>query len=202
MVFNIPVDVLCEPGTDTWKEGRTFKIRKNNSVLKNVRIWFSKGCSGKVYVRILRNGSPFLPNLAGIGELNPKDPTGYGYAYFGDDMFWPIHMPAILNSGEIIQIQYINSDNSNAHQIGVHFEIVMKPPTTSIDTEGTGTGRRRTPDAPAQEVNSTTLAQQVSKQAPAADRGAFAPIAFSGGRYGHHRSRDPREKVKYVQRYE
>jgi len=202
MVFNVPIDVLCEKDTDKWAVGRTFKIRKNRTVLKNTRIWFSKGCSGKVYIRIRRNDSPFLPNLAGIGDLEPKDATGYGYAYFGDDMTWPIHSPVVLNSGEIIQIEYINSDNSNAHQVGVHFEIVMKPPTKSVDTEGTGTGRKRTPDAPAQEITDATLAMQVSKQAPAADRMAFEGIATDKQRTGHVRSRQAKEKIKYVPRYE
>lgn len=202
MVNNVPIDVLCEAKTDTWKVGRTFTVRKNRTVLKNVRIWFSKGCSGKVFIRIFRNGSPFLPNLSNAGDLEPKDPTGYGYAYFGDDMTWPVHMPAVLNAGEKITIEYINSDNSNAHQVGVHFEIVMKPPTKSVDTEGTGTGRPRPPSAPAVQISDTTLAEQVSKQAPAADREQFGPITRSGQRAGHLRSRQEKERLKYVPRYE
>jgi hypothetical protein len=171
MPFNFPVEVKCLAKTDKWTTGRTLAFNRRVVVLKNLQIWFSKGCSGLVYVRLKLGDTLFLPANSGVANITPADPSGVGLAYFGDDTVWRVHHPHEFTQSEILTIEYINADPSADHQIGIHFEMVLTPPRTSVDTEGTGTGRRPQSSVPRmKEHEEKDLGTEVSVQSPSADR--------------------------------
>lgn len=203
MPYNFPVEIEAAKSTGKWTVGRTIEIKFNEIVLKNVKIWFSRGCSGKVYVRIKLNNGLFLPNQSGGVSVTPDDTKGYGPAYFGDDNTWPIHTPHTLRRGDKLTIEYINSDNSNSHQIGVHFEMVIKPANKEIDTEGTGTGLRDRRRVEMKELNQTTNAVQNSVRSPKGDRNPLPVGDIEREEYkGMTRAGKLRPKAVYKPRYD
>lgn len=109
--------INCAARSTAWTTGATLKLQElNDVVLKQTKIWFSAGCQGHVFVRIMHNGAQLLPD-----PLN-----NYSDSYVGSDVLYPIYLGKVMHQSDLIAVEYRNDDFSD-HTITVQYELQPIP---------------------------------------------------------------------------
>lgn len=109
--------ITCTSRTTAWTVGASLKLQElNDVVLKQTKIWFSAGCQGNVFIRIMHNGAQLLPD-----PLN-----NYSDSYVGSDVLYPIYLGKILHQSDLLTVEYRNTDYSD-HTITVQYELQPIP---------------------------------------------------------------------------
>ena len=97
--------VICSAGKTAWTQAIEFENTHAQACLKNVAVWFSPGCLGKVSIRFLHKGFQIAP----FSHSQFGDATGFT----GDDIRYPCYVNKKLEKGDIIRVEYKNTDSSD-----------------------------------------------------------------------------------------
>jgi len=133
--------VVCQANKTAWTQAIEFENTHSSSVLKNVAVWFSAGCLGKVAVRFLHKGGQIAPF--------PSGQFGDATGFTGDDIRYPCYVNKKLEKGDGITVEYQNSDTSD-HSVVVNQEIekeIIEPEFEELGTEIEVTAVKKPEDA-------------------------------------------------------
>lgn len=112
--------VQCVADTTEWTTGAEYIISDNNdTILKQVKFYFAPGCGGFVDIRVKKNRGVLIPDPA----------NAYSDAYVGDDVLIPVYISSLCKTGDVLEIQYRNTDKASAHSVEVIYEFQnVRPP--------------------------------------------------------------------------
>jgi len=110
--------VECTSDTTEWTTGAVYIVSDNNdTILKQVKLYFAPGSGGFVDIRIKKNGGVILPDPA----------NAYSDAYVGDDVLIPIYVSSLCKTGDVLEIQYRNTDKASTHSVEIIYEFQNVP---------------------------------------------------------------------------
>jgi len=121
--------VVCQANKTAWTQAIEFENTHSSSVLKNVAVWFSAGCLGKVAVRFLHKGGQIAPF--------PSGQFGDATGFTGDDIRYPCYVNKKLEKGDVITVEYQNSDSTSTHSIVLNMEIEKEIVEEEFEEPGT-----------------------------------------------------------------